>query len=273
MNPELFYPKLNIDKPSLPGRVASVFRSCLGRSRYQEIYGELLYPDEKGGTVSYPAKAVLKDNQVIALASTFRFWWPRRFVEPLYVPSFAKGRCVNLTDGGYKVVIADEDGDSDTVIKRYGYHTYWGLQAQEKASVAATKLNQIYDVMMGICPQHILPTERFVHPMPYIMGDEEGWAVFERQKRAIFADPWLFEEPQVAERIEKDSIRLADKYHKKIVEKLIKQGICQVEPYSKILDFAEMNFNLKYDCLTRMLVADDIIDFVHIPDPNLTPFF
>lgn len=265
MNVELFNPKLNTDN-SLSARALSRIRLVLGRSKYVEVYGELIYPYE-GGTVSDPAKAVLRDGQAVAVERTSTHWRPRKFVDPLYVPDFARDRCVNLSDGDYKIILADEDGRSKTVIKRYSYHTYWGAYAQERAQVAATKLDQMYEVMRDICPQHILPTERFIHGMPYILNGEEGWAVFERQQRALFSSPWLFEDPKTAERMKKDAKRLSNKYHKKIVRELWRRGISERDSYKGIA-LAELNFGLRYDALTRTLVADDIIDYVTITDPR-----
>lgn len=269
MNVELFNPKLNTDN-SLLSRAVSRIKLAFGRSRYQEVYGELVYPLETGGTVSDSAKAVLRDGQVIAIEKTARLWSPRECVDPLYVPDFAKGRCIDLSNGDYKTVLADEDGRSYTVIKRYSYHTYWGVYAQERAQVAAAKLNQMYEVMMNICPQHILPTERFTHPMPYILKGEEGWAVFEKQQRALFSSPWLFESPKTAERMEKDARRLSNKYHKKIVSELLRRGICQRDPNNNRMNLSELNFCLRYDVLTQTLVVDDIIDYVTITDPKFT---
>lgn len=271
MSIELFNPKINPDN-SLLGRVASAAKSFLGISRYETIYGKLVYPLNEGGTVSDPAKVILKDGGKIIIVRTSLYWGPSEFIDPLYAPDFANGRCIDLSDGDYKTVLADEDGQSSTVIKRYGAHTYWGDYAQERAETASEKLNRIYGVIMEICPQFILPTDRFVHQMPYYQKVrrllQEGWAVFERQQRAIFISPWLTEEPKEAERIEKEAKSLSSRYHKKIAKELIRRGICQRDNDFLNVDLEELNFCLRYDYLTRTLVADDIIDSVHITDPK-----
>lgn len=259
-----FVPELNVpEKPSRYMRALSAVRSRLGISRYQENFGEMIYPAEDGQEFSYPTKAVLKDGLLLATTSLLNYWQPKEFIDPLYVPGFAVGNCVNISNGDYKTVLIDRGGQSDTVIKRYQVHTYWGSNAEDRAEAAKSKLDKMYAVMEDICPQLLLPTERFVYPMPYIFRNEEGWGVFERQQRALFTSPWLCEEPKIAEEIVEAQMRLSNRYHKKIASALIKAGICKRASYSRSVALEELCFGVAYDARTRSLREHDIIDYLH----------
>ncbi len=263
-----FVPELHAQEPTSYRRAVSVVKSRLGISKYKEVFGEKIYTHE-GQEFPSPTKVVLKDGLVIAetLLYTHRFG-PLKFLSPTDVPGFAVGRCVDLTDGDYKSVMIDQDGQSDTVIKRYWRHTYWGDGAQDRAEAAANKIDQMYAVMGSICPDYLLPTQRFTYQMPDLRDGKEGWGVFERQQRAIFASPWLCEDPKTAEEIVKAGHDLSYKYHKKIGKALIKEGICQRAPFGKGVDLSELGFCLSYDAVTRSLKENDIIDYVHLNNPS-----
>jgi hypothetical protein len=257
-----FVPDLGIqEKPSLATRVRDRYRRLTGTSQYREIFGEKIYSYE-GVEYAEPTKAVIRNGILVgeaALIGPVRA--DRGYVSPRERPGFAVGRCINISSGDFKAVIIDHDGQADYVIKKYHRHEYRGDGAREKARAALKKINAIYEVIEEICPQFVLPTERFIYHVPATQDREEGWAVYEKQQRAIFSSPWLSEEPEVADRITREIGSLSYKYHKKIVSELIRRGICKKEGDGSVA-MQEIRFGLAYDARTRSLKEDDIIDYV-----------
>ncbi len=79
-------------------------------------------------------------------------------VPPEETPPFAVGNCVVIGSGGYKVAMADQDGKSPYVIKRYKKNTYrgpglsifillfdWKINAKKRYKQLAQKLKVLCD--------------------------------------------------------------------------------------------------------------------------------
>lgn len=253
-------------------RGVQTFQTRWGRGvNYEEVFTEQTSGSGKDKRPTV-VKTVLKNGLIISeidVTSPLPIP-PKRFVPLRYTPRFAVGRCIDISGGDMKVIYVDQEGQGDSVIKRFKYNTYWGDYAQERAETAAQKFRDIYGVIEEICPQNFLPTEVRVAEMPDSKPNLRGWAVYEIQQRAIFVSPFLCLEPQAAERITQEARKLAPKYNQRIIKQLLKRRICGESRYKRgmISDLYEMHFELRWDCITHSLVGGDIIDYVNIPNPR-----
>lgn len=242
----------------LPQALVNQARMLVGRHRYTDAF------EDRGGLAH---QLVFCDGKLMAQIPTYTYCSDKRYFNPRYQPLFAVGRCIDISDGDYKTVYIDQDGNSDYVIKKYDYHTYRGEKAWERAEAAGKKMRSIFNLLHQLCGPYVLPNEIIVDQVP---GDDNEivWGVYEKQQRAIFCSPWLFGVEEAGKRWE-EAKKASKKLNPIIKRELIRRGICRWDSAWGGIDFAEMHFDpASWDARTNHFVADDIIDYVHIDDPR-----
>ncbi len=233
-----------------------------GFSSYEEIWREA------SSEHPLPIKENYKNGRLTGRSYTVCLPPNDNFLDERYLPSFVVGRCRIIGEGDYKVVFADHDGQSDTVIKSaYGY--FRGEHGEEKAEIAAYKLGQIYEIASQIVPGVVLPAEWIIEE------EEEGYKVYERQQRALPVPIDLLN-PRMADRLNREANFIALTATDRLKRELLKRGLSRKDPYFnrfKIADQLDLT-EIQYDLITEHLVSLDVVDrldIVPLLPPHIKP--
>jgi|GEM_PF-5768723 len=227
-------------------------------SRYKETYGVL-------PRAEFGVKDVYRNGIHIHQAPISELWFkhPKRWVEPEATPPFARGKCVEISDGDYKTVMIDEGGNSDKVIKVFSFaNVYRGEDARENAEEAARRIAGIYRVIDQTTGFHILPNRVFADQ--YSIARPDIYAVFEVQQRGIFVDHWSVLSPKEAQRVDRDIKKGYDRYTEVTKPELLRQGLVTPSAFlpSDIKD--HLLLYVAWDMVTNQLVAKDVVDAVFV---------
>lgn len=210
-------------------------------------------------------KDIYKNGIHIRRAFTSKLWCPpqeRRFVKPEYTPPFAVGRCVDISDGDYKRVLIDHEGQADYVIKIFGFaNIYRGEGAQQKAERMATRIAAIYEVIDRTSGFRILPNRMFAAPYSEAYPDE--FAVFEVQQRGLFADRWAYFDPKRAKRIDRQIAEGYKRYHAITVPELLRRGLVTPDFFDPKEIADHMTLYVAWDIVSNRLVARDVVDAIY----------
>ncbi len=226
-------------------------------SRFEERYGA--HPQKEIGI-----KDIYKNGLHIRRAFTSDLWSskPRQYVEDEFTPSFAVGKCIDISDGDYKTVMIDYDGHSDYVIKRFGWaNIYRGEDAKQKAEKAARQIAAIYKVIDETSGFHIIPNEVFA--FPYSDAYPNAVTVYEKQQRGIFVDHWSIFEPHEARRIDQAIEEGIKRYHKVTVPTLLKRGLVTPNVFNPTQIADHITLYVSWDLISNLLVARDVVDAVY----------
>ncbi len=153
----------------------------------------------------------------------------------------------------------DQDGQSDYVIKRFGFwNSYQSKDAQLRAERAAKKISQIYDVINATSGFAILPNRVFA--APYNIAYPNGYVVYEEQQRGIFGSHWSFFDPKTARKIDQEIKRGYERFDNVTIPELERRGLIKRDFWGLIKD--HLTLYVSWDFITNQLVARDVVDAV-----------
>lgn len=173
------------------------------------------------------------------------------------VPSFAEGRCQIIGEGDYKIVVADRDGSSDTVLKLYKCHEYRGENARIHAEAAARKIGIINQIANEVAPGFVLPFEMLI-------DEKDGICqVWERQQRAQVVSIHRFD-PKTAKELDVQAFEVAVDGTDRVERELFKRGLARKTILSNLITDDFSITEIHWDMKTHHLVSLDIVDRVDI---------
>lgn len=237
----------NIEKPKTSPRLSRLFEKVGLRPRLVKTTSGLI------------RRELFPNSQTLRLA-TQKENLPSHYELPKMTPPFAEGRCLIIGGGDYKTVMVDNDGKSDSVIKRYDMHTYRGAGAQEKAIAAAHKIEAILEVLRKICgKQYYLPSE--VKAAPISLSAPNDFAVYELQQRGVFVAPSeLFDSQKVA-RLAEEGRAVDERFRTVALPELKRRGLIP-NHLQEVSSESRGFYPKKWDLLSQSLVVDDVIDWL-----------